>query len=72
MSIGERISRWLDYLGITQSQLADILDVKPSAVSNWCTGLNDPASWRLAEIAEAFGMDLATFFGPVCATEDAR
>lgn len=65
MSIGERISRWLDYLGVSQAQLAAILGLGESAVSNWCTGQNGPATARLTEIAEALGMDLPAFFGPI-------
>lgn len=65
MKIGERIARWLEYAGLTQVQLAAKLGIVPSAVTNWVTEQNDPATSRLPAIAEALGLDLATFFGPI-------
>lgn len=64
-SLAERISHFRRRAGLTQEELARRVDVFPSAVTAWVKGKYSPAYAKLVLIAEACGVSLETFFGPI-------
>lgn len=51
--IGSRIRRYREERGLSQKQLAELIGVKNSRVSNWEQGLNRPDADILAELCRA-------------------
>ena len=51
--IGARIRKFREECGMSQRQLADILNVSNSRVSNWEQGINRPDADILADICRA-------------------
>ena len=49
--------------GLTQQQLADMLGVKQSTVSNWCTGYNLPCANKLIKLANILGCSIGDILG---------
>ena len=43
-------------LGMTQSELAELLGITQGAVAQWENGLTHPAFERLAQVAEVLGI----------------
>jgi DNA-binding transcriptional regulator YdaS (Cro superfamily) len=52
---GRMLTRWMASVGLTQSDLAYILDVTQAAVSQWCHGVARPNAIRAYAIQEAGG-----------------
>lgn len=63
LPFGERLDRWLTYLGMRQSTFARLIEVKPPTVNAWVSGREAPRSNKLPAIAAALKMSLAAFFG---------
>lgn len=61
--LGDRIKAILDSQGLTNKELADRLDVTPSAVGNWVNGTNGPSRTRIPQIEQALGLPRGTLFG---------
>lgn len=55
--IGNRIAEVRDMMNLTQSDLAERLDVGKGTVSRWENGQRPPTTERLDEIASALGVD---------------
>lgn len=51
--IGSRIRKYREERGLSQKQLAELIGVKNSRVSNWEQGLNRPDADILADICRA-------------------
>ena len=49
--------------GLTQEQLAAVLNVSPKTVSKWETGEYAPDLAVIPDLAEFFGVNLDTLFG---------
>jgi transcriptional regulator with XRE-family HTH domain len=58
VSIGERIIELRSELGITQTQLASLLEVSRQAVSKWENGQSVPDSSRMIQLAELLKTDI--------------
>lgn len=61
-SIGKRIARFREAAGLSQSELARRLSVKPQAVQKWEAG-GSPRAQRFDEIAEHLGVTAAVLMG---------
>lgn len=62
-TIGKNIHKFRKKKGLTQSELAVILGVKNTAVSNWETGDNNPPADSLGNICEALGISATELLG---------
>lgn len=58
IDIGDRIAALRKEKGLSQSELARGLDIKPQAVQKWESGGSGPKASRLAEIAELLTVDI--------------
>lgn len=73
MDLGSRIVAWRKHKGWTQQKLAKKLGLTPAAVCQWEAakpgkGKTEPVAPRpkhLAAMADAFGVTMQQFFGPV-------
>ena len=59
-------------LGLTQQQVADLLQVSVRTISQWENGEGLPARWRLKQIESAVALDEHTFDRLVAAWVEAR
>jgi transcriptional regulator with XRE-family HTH domain len=59
--VGARIRRERSRAGLTQSQLARILEVEATAVSRWERGLVMPSPTSLHNLEQALGVPAETF-----------
>lgn len=62
MRVGDKIKKLRKSKGITQAQLAKMLDVVPTAVSAWERNENRPLMDKLTILAEIFDVSVQTFF----------
>ena len=62
MSIGSRIKERREQLGITQTQLADLLGVTKGAVGNYETDANSPKASTLYKVFDALHCDANYLF----------
>lgn len=53
MDFGKRLKEQLVWNGMTQTKLAELLNIKQQAVSNWVTGRNEPTVKQLVKICIA-------------------
>lgn len=58
MSLGERISELRTQCGISQMQLAKLMDVSRQAVSKWENGLSTPEPLKMIHLAEVLDTDV--------------
>lgn len=63
ISIGENIKRLRRSKGMTQEQLADILNISNAAVSKWERGDSFPDITLLFPIADYFGVSVDELMG---------
>lgn len=63
MGYGDNIAAIRKRLGLTQSDLAERLNVEQPTVQRWERGLREPNMTKLAEIANALGVDPGELFG---------
>lgn len=61
--IGKRIRKYRQERGISQKQLAKIIDVSNGRVSNWEQGLNRPDADMLAGLCEALRVSPSLLLG---------
>ena len=57
MTFGEKLQKLRTRAGLSQDQLAKLLDVSRQAVSKWETGTADPSTSNLLALAKLFGID---------------
>lgn len=50
MNFAKRLKEQLIWNGMTQTKLAELLNIKQQAVSNWVTGRNEPTVKQLVKI----------------------
>lgn len=62
-TIGKNIHKFRKQKGLTQSELAEILGVKNTTVSNWETGDNNPPADLLGNICDALGISATELLG---------
>jgi len=60
--VGDKIKKLRKSKGLTQAQLAKMLDVVPTAVSAWERNENRPLMDKLTILAEIFDVSVQTFF----------
>lgn len=69
MNIGSRIKRWREARGLSRQDLAKAVGVTDAAVYQWEgtgeTPKTTPSLANLERVAEALGVTLAKFYGPV-------
>ena len=65
MNLGQRIAAWCKAMGITQLQLAEHLDVGPSAVSMWISETTKPSGKNLDALIEYLAKTPQRFYGPI-------
>lgn len=63
ISIGENIRRLRQKKGITQEQLAEVLNISNAAVSKWERGGSFPDITMLFPIADYFGVSVDELMG---------
>ena len=56
MTFGEKLQKLRTRAGLSQDQLAKLLDVSRQAVSKWETGTADPSTSNLLALAKLFGI----------------
>ena len=56
MTFGEKLQKLRTRAGLSQDQLAKLLDVSRQAVSKWETGTADPSTSNLLALAKLFGV----------------
>ena len=61
--IGQRISEWRRFRGISQVELAQRLQLNPSSVCRWEKGDNDPTSENIEAVAAALDLTMVEFYG---------
>lgn len=61
--IGNRIRKYREQLNISQKQLAQLIGVSNSRVSNWEQGINRPDADMLAEICVALNISPSLLLG---------
>lgn len=49
--------------GLTQQELADMLGVKQTAISNWCNGYNLPSTDKLLKLEKILGCSISELLG---------
>ena len=59
-----RISIFLDEVGLDQLELAKLLDVSKDTVSRWCRNVNQPKLKELYKIAELGKVDIRSLIEP--------
>lgn len=62
MSIGNRIAEARQKAGLSQSELARQLGIRPQSVQAWESGQTAPRARRIAEVAEVLGVPEVFFF----------
>lgn len=68
--IGNRIRKYREEFGLTQTELADRIGVSNSRVSNWEQGINRPDADMLAEICMALNVSPSLLLGIQISTEE--
>ena len=62
MAISDRIAKARKAAGLTQSELARRLGIRPQSVQSWEAGITAPRARRLTQVAEVLGVPEAFFF----------
>lgn len=66
VSLGERIETWRKAKKLTQEDLANAIDVTPSAISLWESDKTAPSQKHLEIIVnDEFGLTMERFYGPL-------
>lgn len=65
MTIGQRIRAWRESRGLSERQLAEAIGVTPPAVYQWERHGKSPTIANLQEIADAIGVSMERFYGPI-------
>ncbi len=60
---GERLKKLRKQAGITQQELAEILNVHPQTVSKWERGISEPDMAMYGQLADVLGVSLEELFG---------
>lgn len=67
--IGKRIKQIREEKGLTQQQLADLLNVGRTVVTMWESGENTPPTKHLAPLASALGCTVDELLGVAAAAK---
>lgn len=62
MALSDKISEARTAAGLTQSELARRLGIKPQSVQAWESGVSAPRARRLTQVAEVLGVSQAFLF----------
>lgn len=68
--IGNRIRKYREELGLSQTQLAERIGISNSRVSNWEQGINRPDADMLAEICKALNVSPSLLLGVQLTSEE--
>lgn len=60
----ENLQRYLFDRDVSQRELSRIMDVSPSTVSSWCTGLKIPRMGMIEKLANYFGIEKSDLIEP--------
>ena len=72
LAVGLRIKQARMHKGLSQAELAEVIDRSVEAVSNLERGINMPAIEKLQEICEFLGLELASLFDAPPKSKDER
>ena len=61
----DRLRYWRSRAGLTQKQLAAAIGIDAASITRWQQGDVVPTTTRLLQVAEACGVDMVTFWGPM-------
>lgn len=64
MSLSKRIAEARKAAGLTQTEVARRLGIRPQSVQAWESGVSAPRARRLTELAQVLEVPEAFFFGP--------
>lgn len=59
---GDRLKRLIRINGMTQGEFAAVLDIQEASLSRYITGVSSPSPYRVKQMADALGCDIALFF----------
>jgi len=62
MALSDRIAEARAAAGLTQSELARRLGIRPQSVQSWESGVSAPRARRLSEVAAVLGVPESYFF----------
>jgi len=62
MALSDRIAEARTAAGLTQTELARRLQIRPQSVQAWESGVSAPRARRLSEVANVLGVPEAYFF----------
>lgn len=66
--IGDRVKEArVKHLGLTQRELASVLDIEPVNVSRWERGVAEPRLQHVRKLSEITGFPVSWFFNEVAA-----
>ncbi|MBR6515033.1 MAG: helix-turn-helix transcriptional regulator [Clostridia bacterium] len=68
--IGSRIRKYREECGLSQKQLADMINVSNSRVSNWEQGINRPDADIIADICRALNVSPSELMGVYLASDE--
>lgn len=68
--IGSRIRKYREECGLSQKQLADMINVSNSRVSNWEQGINRPDADIIADICRALNVSPSDLLDVRLTTDD--
>lgn len=72
LALSERITRWRESRDLTKADLARLLNVSTAAVSLWEQGASSLTLDRVTALADALGITLSEFFGPLPKAKTAK
>lgn len=72
VDLAVRIRYWMDRAGLNGVQLAEAIGVSPPTVYNWRNGERGATLSNVAAIADACGVTVSEFWGPISAAEIKR
>lgn len=68
--IGNNIRKYREQSGLTQKQLAEILGLNNSRISNWEQGANNPPADMIAKLCETLNVSASELLGVKLATDE--
>lgn len=58
MKLGEKLTRWLDRMGLSARELSRRLGVSPPTIGRWASGEREPRRPELVKLAREMGVTL--------------
>lgn len=68
--IGENIRKYREQIGLNQKQLAEMVGVSNSRLSNWEQGINNPPADFLGDLCDALNISASELLGIKLSTDE--